>query len=460
MVKLVPFLRNLFASKRGRLIIVSIILIYSFFSIQISNNSKFQQFDKKDLPLPTTSHSDSINLKKTDVNNSNDIDDLRKLLSFAFPYYPKKPIPRRIWQTWKVDTSSEKFPSDFRTYQKEWTSKSYDYSLIPDDKLVPFLENLYAEVPQVIEAFKAMPMNILKADFFRYLLLFARGGIYSDMDTIPLKDLENWPSVDLNKIKKIKALSNPIQYKNLKSMSPYQYEPGLVIGIEADPDREDWSDWYARRIQFCQWTIQAKPGHPALRELILNITTTTLSSVESTNLKYSNLIDQNFKQDYNVNYRHKRRLDTEYDHSSLKNSKNVDGSDIMNWTGPGIFSDIIFDYLNNLLEHNNDVEIYNSNLNGALPQRSEKKENFKVTTTRKFYEKITNSLKTESHIPWEFFSLISEPVLLDDVMVLPITSFSPDVGQMGAKSSSNRMALVKHMFSGSWKKVADKNAGH
>ena len=52
---------------------------------------------------------------------------------------------------------------------------------------------------------------------------------------------------------------------------------GLVVGIEADPDRPDWADWYARRIQFCQWTIQLKRGHPMLRELIAKITDITLT---------------------------------------------------------------------------------------------------------------------------------------------------------------------------------------
>lgn len=53
------------------------------------------------------------------------------------------------------------------------------------------------------------------------------------------------------------------------------------------------------------------------------------------------------------------------------------------------------------------------------------------------------------------FSLITEPLLVDDIMVLPITSFSPDVMQMQAESSQHELALVKHMFHGSWKEEAD-----
>jgi alpha 1,6-mannosyltransferase len=35
-----------------------------------------------------------------------------------------------------------------------------------------------------------------------------------------------------------------------------------------------------------------------------------------------------------------------------------------------------------------------------------------------------------------------------DVLVLPITSFSPGVGQMGAKEYDDPMAFVKHDFEG------------
>lgn len=76
----------------------------------------------------------------------------------------------------------------------------------------------------------------------------------------------------------------------------------------------------------------------------------------------------------------------------------------MNWTGPGIFTDYVFKYLNQVVE-----------------------------------------------VDWRLFTGMEQPIAIDDVLVLPITSFSPDVNQMGAKSSGDPMAFAKHMFSGSWK---------
>ncbi|CAI4062434.1 hypothetical protein N7582_002133 [Saccharomyces uvarum] len=473
-------LPHLLATRRSKTIIATILLFYTLLSFHSSNKRLFSQFypNKNDYTiLPTTSHSQDLNLK-ADVSfnkKSNELHNLRDQLSFAFPYDPQAPIPQRVWQTWKVGTGSKDFPSTFKTYQKTWAASSSSsehsqYSLIPDDSIIPLLENLYGTVPLVVRAFKLMPINILKADFLRYLLLFARGGVYSDMDTTLLKPIESWPSQNKSWMNNIINVNTPIPYKNLK-VSPVmdgkiQQQPGLVIGIEADPDREDWSTWYARRIQFCQWTIQAKPGHPILRELILNITATTLMSVEDPDLPIKVVLDPTNNEDYNVNYRYLRRNNETYPHSESKNNKNVDGTDIMNWTGPGIFSDIIFEYMNNALQHNNDILLINPNLNknegedGATASTSEADGSALSKSTRRFYKKISESLQSSNVMPWEFFSFLKDPVIVDDVMVLPITSFSPDVNQMGAQSSDDKMAFVKHMFGGTWKDDADRNAGH
>ncbi|CCF58962.1 hypothetical protein KAFR_0F03660 [Kazachstania africana CBS 2517] len=433
-----------FSSKRKyKLIFISIVILYTVISIHNNNKAisrKFESITGK-IRLPTTSHLDDINLKEIDVQNSDLKEelDLRKQLTMMFPYDYTKPIPRKVWQTWKVGPNSKKFPENYRSFEEKWTrysdSASFSYSLITDDHISAFLKNTYGEVPTIIEAFDLLPNKILKADFFRYLILYARGGIYSDMDTIPLKALNSWPSTNHNILSK------------LTRMQPLpENEPGLVVGIEADPDRPDWNENYARRIQFCQWTIQAKPGHPVLREIILNITTTTLNSVEN---NLSKDIDLQFPEDYNINYRHSRRNDKSVKHNQLKNSKNIDGTDIMNWTGPGIFTDIIFEYLNNLIQNNGNVFIINDHLDADVTD---------VTNpAQKFLIKIKESMIKHKIIPWEFFSLMTKPVIVDDIMVLPITSFSPDVGHMGAKSQGDEMAFVKHMFSGSWKEDADGN---
>lgn len=486
-------LGRLFQFKRFKSILSSVLILTIIVTFFHSSNKKLnEQFNwvsqlrlSNKIILPTTSHSynnnnnnNVLNLKTFQFNSSdarylhkpNYLIDLREQLSLHFPYDPSKQIPRHIWQTWKYGSDSPQLSSVYRAYQNQWNSQhNWHHSLVRDEEMIPFLNNFYGDVPLVVEAFKAMPNIILKADFFRYLVLYARGGIYTDMDTFPLKDLDSWPSVNKNFINSVvksntdKSNNYNLPYKNKdmqvegNDLSPFGWnEPGFVVGIEADPDRPDWSDWYARRIQFCQWTIQSKPGHPILRELILNITATTLLSLEETASlsKYKDLIDSNYQRDYNVNYRDKRLFDESYNHEALKNSDNIDGTDIMNWTGPGIFSDIIFEYMNNLINTNNNIVLQNPNLGNI----GENNENEVTKSTKKFYKKVMESLQSFNAISWEFFSLITKPVVVDDIMILPITCFSPGVNAMEAKDDTDEMAFVKHMFSGSWKATADKNA--
>lgn len=79
---------------------------------------------------------------------------------------------------------------------------------------------------------------------------------------------------------------------------------------------------------------------------------------------------------------------------------------IMDWTGPGLWTDVVWEYVQ---------DTYG--------------------------------------LAYTDFQGLESPKQVDDVLVLPITGFSPDVGHMGSKSSSDPEAKVKHYFKGSWKGV-------
>ncbi|EKD14328.1 uncharacterized protein L3040_008320 [Drepanopeziza brunnea f. sp. 'multigermtubi'] len=281
---------------------------------------------------------------------------LSERLAYQFPYDVETKFPAYIWQTWKYTPASADFGENFRPAEASWTEKhpGFIHEVITDQVAVHLLRHLYASVPEVLEAYAALPLPVLKADFFRYLILLARGGIYSDIDTHALKSASEW----------------------LPESVPRQ-AIGLVIGIEADPDREDWADWYSRRIQFCQWTIQAKPGHPVLRSIVANITQETLK---------------------------KQKLGT------LKGLKDTQ---VIEFTGPAVWTDIIFDFMND----------------------------------KKYFD-MSNS---KQNITWREFTGMTAARRVGDIMVLPITSFSPGVEQMGAQDYDDPMAFVKHEFEGTWK---------
>jgi alpha 1,6-mannosyltransferase len=295
------------------------------------------------------------NLRDDPVSAQKPMQDMSKMslydrLAYQYPYDVETKFPAYIWQTWKITPADGDF--EFRDQEASWSyhHPGFVHEVITDQVAVHMLRLLYAPVPEILEAYDALPEPVLKADFFRYLILLARGGIYSDIDTFALKSALDW-------------VPETVPQKSI----------GLVIGIEADPDRPDWKDWYSRRIQFCQWTIQAKPGHPVLRDVVSRITAEAL----------------------------KRKKEGTF----VSKEKSI-----VEFTGPAIWTDTIFDYFND---------------------------------SRYFEMK-----HSAGEITYLNFTGMTTSKKVGDVVVLPITSFSPGVQQMGAKDYDDPMAFVKHDFEG------------
>lgn len=287
---------------------------------------------------------------------------LRDRLRYQFPYTLDGRFPAYIWQTWKYTPASIWFDSDLRGPEASWTElhPMFVHEVIPDKTQRHLIEYLYGALPDVFEAYDAMPLAVMKADFFRYLILLARGGIYSDIDTYALKPAGYWLPDELDRTK-----------------------IGFIVGIEADPDRDDWHNWYSRRVQFCQWTIASKPGHPILRDMVASITEEALRMKRAGILKVGKM-----------------------------------DKTIMEFTGPGAWTDAVFRYFNN-------------------------PDYFHIQPGDK-------------NITYEDFSHQKTHRKVGDVVVLPITSFSPGVGQMEAGEYDDPMAFVKHTFDGRYHDSPDK----
>lgn len=283
---------------------------------------------------------------------------LRERLRYQFPYDLEPSFPAYIWQTWKYQPSSYWFAEELRAPEASWTEMNpgFVHEVIPDDTQRDLIKYLYGMVPDVFEAYDSMPLAVLKADFFRYLVLLARGGIYSDIDTHAIQPVIHWLPEKLDKS-----------------------TVGLVVGIEADPDRPDWADWYSRRLQFCQWTIMSKPGHPILRDIVVHITEHALRMKRAGMLK-------------------KGKMDRT----------------VVEFTGPAAWTDAVFRYFNN--------------------------------------PEYFNIKPGDKNITYEDFTQQVDYRKVGDTLILPITSFSPGVGQMGAEDIDHPMAFVKHDFGGkiSW----------
>ncbi|QSL65847.1 hypothetical protein MERGE_000125 [Pneumocystis wakefieldiae] len=135
---------------------------------------------------------------------------LHEHLAFQFPYKEQK-FPDYIWQFWKYEPSDSKFDSRLLPLEASWKKYRNNsiYTIIKEEYAHYLIRHLYLSIPDVIKAYNALPTSILKASFFRYLILFARGGIYSDINTELLLPASNWisKSIELSSIGLIIILS-------------------------------------------------------------------------------------------------------------------------------------------------------------------------------------------------------------------------------------------------------------
>jgi alpha 1,6-mannosyltransferase len=150
-------------------------------------------------------------------------------------------IPEKIW--YKIG------PKGLSTQLQEWMNTclkknpTYQFEIMTDLSSADYVRENFAYRPDIVETYLALPFDILKADLLRYLLLFAEGGIWSDLDV----SCEDTPIHDWI----------PAQY--LENAS-------VVVGWEFDVG---WGENIFR--QFTSWIIMAKPESPHMLMVINDI---------------------------------------------------------------------------------------------------------------------------------------------------------------------------------------------
>ncbi|AZA81608.1 glycosyl transferase [Chryseobacterium lactis] len=97
-------------------------------------------------------------------------------------------IPKQIFQTFK----SKKLPwiTRWHIWNMKRKNPEYEYHFYDDDDIRKFITEEFP--PRYIEMYTRLTIGAAKADFFRYAVLYKKGGIYLDIDsavTQPFKHL-------------------------------------------------------------------------------------------------------------------------------------------------------------------------------------------------------------------------------------------------------------------------------
>ena len=137
-------------------------------------------------------------------------------------------IPRNIFQTHKsiqYVRSNEKLRKSTQSWKGHPEFNYYFYNDQDCERLIEYMETIF---PGIKKQYDRLPMNVMKADVWRYCVIYVYGGIYADVDAVLLTD----PNIFIN-------------HKNID----------LVIAPE-------------NSIHICQWTFSARKNSPVLKTII------------------------------------------------------------------------------------------------------------------------------------------------------------------------------------------------
>lgn len=97
-------------------------------------------------------------------------------------------IPKVIYQTFK----SEKLPLLTRWHISRLKAKNpeYKYEFFDDERIDDFIRSEFGN--EIFGQYKRLNIGAAKADFFRYAILFKKGGIYLDIDSLIVKKLDDF----------------------------------------------------------------------------------------------------------------------------------------------------------------------------------------------------------------------------------------------------------------------------
>ncbi|KAF3811083.1 Initiation-specific alpha-1 6-mannosyltransferase [Colletotrichum gloeosporioides] len=166
---------------------------------------------------------------------------------------PTRGFPKKIWQSWKVAPFS--FEGEQILTARTWTDKNpgFRYEVLTDTNDMEYVEEHYGpegfDRPDIVDMYRHVNATIIKADLLRYMIMYAEGGVYADIDVEDLRPVSRWI---------------PERYK--------EENLDLVIGVEIDqPHFKDHPILGKKSMSFCQWTFMSRPHHPVMLKLVENI---------------------------------------------------------------------------------------------------------------------------------------------------------------------------------------------
>lgn len=215
---------NLKSSRAVRIAAIIFIFLILFHTL----NSNWEPIQKaieqavpeKSIPTSQTSHIDEESLSSGVISHITD----------------------KVWHTAKTEHLND----NQRDWITSWTDKNpgFRQELLTDASSKAYVRARFeATRPDIVEVYESLSVPILKADLFRYLMVMAEGGIWSDLDVSCDKEVAEWV---------------PPEYRD--------QDIDMIVGLEFDFEWRGLNTQVAS--QFCNWVFAAKKSSRNLHFIV------------------------------------------------------------------------------------------------------------------------------------------------------------------------------------------------
>jgi alpha 1,6-mannosyltransferase len=251
-------------------------------------------------------------------------------------------------------------------------NEGYKYLFWDDSDVMALIRFSY---PHLLSLFNELQITVMRADLFRYLVVYKFGGFYADVDTLCLKPLDTWVT-EQNTLTELNGKN--VTSKSGKVLGIFGIETDLLYVHKNEPGRRLENMIFSHPAQMSQWAFASAPETDFMRDIVANTTQNLMY--------YLSLSDE--------------------DANELKSTLNL--MLVIKLTGPEVPTKVVHDHL----------------------------------TAR-------------SGVVWSELTSLREAFTAGDVLrIHPITAFNNGENPfMGQGKSSDLLALVNHLYAGSWKKL-------
>ncbi|QPG74697.1 hypothetical protein FOA43_002030 [Brettanomyces nanus] len=211
-----------------------------------------------------------------------------------FPFSEKLPVEKNIWQIWRTSNISETdFPESCVPLVERWkdANKEYEHHVLSLEDAENMVKSELGAISEITEALRLMPDDRVRLEFLKYLVIYIKGGVYADIDTINIKPIKHWKLMN---------------------------ETSLVTGIMSDYNHIGWYNFFNRRMVLSNSIFVAKAHHPMLAQLIARITCICITQ---------------------------QKLITATNWTRVLGAYDINGDPVVQFTGPSIFTDVFFDWI-------------------------------------------------------------------------------------------------------------------